>query len=833
MHRQAVATLVAASTALDRSNAPVPAEAVEVLARLRSAAAALAPGWLGLPLDQRPTDKPREMPHNLAFVRIGRAQPDLDGGFPVVVPLVGAGHLTLDTDARDPRVAGLLRALLLRLLAAAPPGAVLVRAIDHTGPTPVFAPYAPLVDAGLMPPPATDLAGARAVLTEAERWLQRHQPHQSGKVLLVVVAGLHHLEAGDMARVAALAQHGPEHGLHLIVAGWPPPPSGGPHLPRSTRITLDAASAYVSAPPGGFGTPALDSGLPHPPTPIVLDPDPPTWLVAEVCHDLRARSSRAGATKLVGLLTDDQGQFWTADSAAGLHVSIGHDGERVVTLPFNDATPHWLVGGRPASGKTSLLTIVSYGLATRYSPDELALYLVSFAADRASLAEFAPSPHDHSTLPQIRALGLAADREYGVAVLRELAAELTRRAKAAEAAAATNFADLRARHRLPRIVCVMDECQVLLDGDDPVATDAAELLGRLTRDGRSYGIHLLLASRTTNGAPEWLTKRGLGQFPVRVALPGGDGVLEPNNDAAAGLPLGRAVVNTAGGLGGPRGATRGHERIVCFPNPHVEGPTLSAVRRRLWEARGPNTPPPPVFAGDAPYDLASDPTYQAALAGQASRPAALLGRAIDVSLATAAFPFDTSSGAHLAILGPGSAAAEVLDVAARGVAAHHAPGTARFVIASLVPACDGLVGALATEIGRRHEVTMVNQVHLTQAFDQASSPDRAIPSYLVVFGMDAGEWPPQRLARLLRVGPGRGQHLLSWWREPRRFAEKLGHTAQHVAGLVFVDAPTTEVAQLLGQPIDWRARHQRGLLYDQRTGARTVFVPFTRSERAS
>src|SRR5690606_10148885 len=117
----------------------------------------------------------------------------------------------------------------------------------------------------------------------------------------------------------------------------------------------------------------------------------------------------------------------------------------------------------------------------------------------------------------------------------------------------------------------------------------------------------------------------------------------------------------------------------------------------------------PVFAGDAPYDLASDPTYQAALAGQASRPAALLGRAIDVSLATAAFPFDTSSGAHLAILGPGSAAAEVLDVAARGVAAHHAPGTARFVIASLVPACDGLVGALATEIGRRHEVTMVNQ----------------------------------------------------------------------------------------------------------------------------
>ena len=31
-----------------------------------------------------------------------------------------------------------------------------------------------------------------------------------------------------------------------------------------------------------------------------------------------------------------------------------------------------------------------------------------------------------------------------------------------------------------------------------------------------------------------------------------------------------AVVNTAGGLGGPRGATRGHERTVRFPDPHAD-----------------------------------------------------------------------------------------------------------------------------------------------------------------------------------------------------------------------------------------------------------------------
>nr|BFE67309.1 hypothetical protein GCM10020092_006100 [Actinoplanes digitatis] len=88
---------------------------------------------------------------------------------------------------------------------------------------------------------------------------------------------------------------------------------------------------------------------------------------------------------------------------------------------------------------------------------------------------------------------------------------------------------------MPRILCVIDEFQVLLAGNDPMANEAVQLLESLARKGRSYGIHLILASQTVLGVEALYAKRDsiFGQFPVRLALPGGGDVLEPTNDSAA------------------------------------------------------------------------------------------------------------------------------------------------------------------------------------------------------------------------------------------------------------------------------------------------------------
>jgi hypothetical protein len=421
-------------------------------------------------------------------------------------------------------------------------------------------------------------------------------------------------------------------------------------------------------------------------------------------------------------------------------------------------------------------------------------------------------------------------------VLRELDAEMTRRSVSYKRAGVTRFADLRAvtaeegRARpMPRILCVIDEFQVLLAGNDPMANEAVALLESLARKGRSYGIHLILASQTVLGVEALYAKRDsiFGQFPVRIALPGGGDVLEPTNDSAAGLPLGTAVVNTAGGLGGPRGATRGHERVVRFPDPHGDREALSDLRHKLWGARDPEAMPPRVFAGYAHQHLADDPTYRAALAGRAGRPAALVGRVIDVNLSTAAFPLDASPGRHLAVFGSQAVGAEVLQAAARSVAAFHAPRTVRFVISSLVAEGDELAKDLAVEIGHRQEVAVVNAAGLAAELGQEG------PGYLVVFGMDAAS--PGSLAglrQLLREGPSRGVHLLSWWRGLRRFSEETGGVAgrEDVAGLVFLNVPQQDVMVMLGQPVDWQPRENRALLHDRQADRSQTIVPFVQPE---
>jgi hypothetical protein len=858
------ATAAAAQAAVDghRPHARPPAvESAqrELAERLRAAAALLTPGWLGAPLDAVSPSTPPGGQAWPEFVRIGTAQPLDDATFPAVAPL---GHVAFDADARDPRVAGTLRAVVLRLLATAPPGSLLIRAVDAAGT--VFAPFAPLHDAGIFPPPVTDQAGVQAVLAEAEQWVRggagraaqaaRHQgrqPHppdgeqsrgpRPARTLLLAVASWPLVtEAAEMTRLLALAEDGPAAGLHLLVAGWPPPPLSAhttrQPLPHATQVSLRNPYALLGHPPGGsFATPVPAGQAPSAAlnAQVFLDPAPPHDLIDRVCRELATTVADHARVRLGDLLPGDDVQLWTANAATGLETVVGRAGDAPVVLRLGDMTPHWMVGGRSGSGKTAFIIGVLYGLCTRYGPDQLTVYLLDFK-EGVSFAEFTPTPRDPSYLPHARAVGIESDREYGVAVLRELDAEMTARSEAFKAAGVSRFADLRAAATLgapsvPRILCVIDEFQTLLTGGDRLATEAVTLLESLARKGRSYGIHLLLASQTTHGVEALYGKRDsiFGQFPVRIALPGGSDVLDPANDAAAGLPLGTAVVNTAGGLGGPRGAIRAHEQAVRFPDPHADPVALEGLRHRLWRARPAGSGPPHVFAGFAPARLEDDPVHRAARPG--SGPASvLLGRRIDVPQSTAAFPLDGAPGRHLAVLGPSSAGAGLLAAAVRSLAAQHAAGTVRFALAPLVPEAAAACRALREHLSG-HRVELLDQAGVAAALDHAGGP-----GYLVLFGADAAELPYPPLRALLRDGPAAGRHLLGWWRGLRRFTEQTGGSAgrEDVAGLVLLNLPASDAALLLAAPVDWRPRPHRALLHDRHRDRTEVIVPFAAEETA-
>ncbi|MEV0267572.1 FtsK/SpoIIIE domain-containing protein [Hamadaea sp. NPDC050747] len=833
LHRHAAAVVAAAAGALD-TYLPLPrtdiAEQHELAERLRSAAHSLAPSWLGQPLDALPASTPLGGQRRPEYVRVGTAQPLDDARFPLIVPLLGVGHLAFSADARDARVTGAIRSIVVRLLATAPSGTLIVRAVDGHGH--VFGPFAALSETGLLPEPATDREGLRAVLAEAEHWVRPSRPDQERKAkprrrdrsMLLVIAGLPALaDASDLARIVDLAKRGPAHGLHMVVAGWPPAPltpeTTQDRLPLATEISVRNPHVLVGNPPGA----SLSRSREPFNVPVYLDPDPPLELIDRVCQELGSQFAQQGSVHLLDLLPDPDHGWWAESSAGGLSVTVGISGETPISLHFADLTPHWLVGGRSGGGKTAFLIDVLYGLCTRYDPEELALYLLDFK-EGVSFSEFIPTPRDASWLPHARAVGVESDRTYGLAVLRELDAEMTRRAEMFKANGVSRYVDLRnLGETLPRIVCVIDEFQVLLAGTDRIATEAVALLESVARKGRSFGIHLILASQTVRGIEALYAKRDsiFGQFPVRVALPGGADVLEPTNESAATLQLGTAIVNTAGGLGGPRGSRRAHEKLVRFPDPHADQQILTALRQRLWQARDEHDEPPVVFSGYAEQHLDNDPLYQALKETQTeTTKAALLGRQVDVNMTTVAFPFDATPGRHLAVLGPSAEGADILVAAVRSLAAQHRPGSVRFVLAPMIPQSVAAVEALRAELQ--------SQGHDAITTEKADIPETVarVNAYLVVWGMETAG---SEARTLIREDPGRGLHLLGWWRQLRRFSEDVGFSTgrEDVAGLVFLNVPGPEVALMLGESIQWEPRPGRALVHDRHTGLTAVMVPFT------
>ncbi|MEE3917867.1 TraM recognition domain-containing protein [Micromonospora sp. BRA006-A] len=233
---------------------------------------------------------------------------------------------------------------------------------------------------------------------------------------------------------------------------------------------------------------------------------------------------------------------------------------------------------------------------------------------------------------------------------------------------------------------------MLFAGNDALARQAVDLIEELARKGRSYGLHLVLASQSTTGV-EALYGRAeaiFGQFPLRIALPGGDAVLDPRNDAARGLTVGTAVVNT--GAGAP-----GSDAEVRFPDAHAASADLAALRHELHASRPAGARPPAVFRGHETPRLTDDPAW-AALTPGTDPPYALVGRVVDVPGSPAGFALDASPGRHLAVVGTSAAGADLPGrppVPAR----QHAPGTARFLFAPLAPgttdAADDLAMTLA------------------------------------------------------------------------------------------------------------------------------------------
>jgi S-DNA-T family DNA segregation ATPase FtsK/SpoIIIE len=209
--------------------------------------------------------------------------------------------------------------------------------------------------------------------------------------------------------------------------------------------------------------------------------------------------------------------WWKESSQRRIETPIGaRGGNESLKLWFGERAEepcvHGMLGAMPGAGKSNLLHALIVGLAVRYSPEQLRLYLV----DGKGGAEFSPYRH----LPHAEVVSLNTPPELSRSVLSEVVAELGRRN---EIFIRTAVADLPAYYRkgqpeglLPRILLLVDEYQELFEGDREGVASAC--LKYLAEKARYAGIHMFLVSHRY-GAPGMLYQTAIfGSIHLRAAM---------------------------------------------------------------------------------------------------------------------------------------------------------------------------------------------------------------------------------------------------------------------------------------------------------------------------
>ncbi|AHV95630.1 cell division protein FtsK [Paenibacillus sabinae T27] len=359
----------------------------------------------------------------------------------------------------------------------------------------------------------------------------------------------------------------------------------------------------------------------------------------------RYRSSNAFIRKI----RDQWGEAacWTASSRDGISACIGWtpDGREVeFTLGRVDSEHHALLAGRSGSGKSNLLHVLIHSLCHRYAPDELQVYMLDYKQG-TEFAVYANPP-----LPQAVLVATESDPEYGTTVLAHIEQELQRRASAFKRHAVRDCAEYRKNTGLPlpRVLLIIDEFQLLFSENKDVAEAAEKSLNMLLRQGRAYGIHVLLATQTLKGIQSMSMAQLISQIGCRMALACSEEdsamILGSNNWAAAELkspPEG--ILNDANGAG-----SANRRFLIPYAEPDLIRSHLDELHERS-EQRG-FASSAKIFNGAHLPPIPDSRSYAAQLAG-AGEPALVLGEKLDFSGNPLRLAFDRQQPGHLLIAG--------------------------------------------------------------------------------------------------------------------------------------------------------------------------------------
>jgi S-DNA-T family DNA segregation ATPase FtsK/SpoIIIE len=312
---------------------------------------------------------------------------------------------------------------------------------------------------------------------------------------------------------------------------------------------------------------------------LTVSSGPDATLEREILEKLVAARPPERRLGWEDLVQPRDGRIWAESPDQRIETPVGGAGvSQLLRVWFgvdDDGRPcaHGMLGAMPGAGKSNLYHVLILGLAVRYSPKDLRMYLID--------GKFGVEFQDYRDLPHADVVSLHTPPEVSRSVLESLLDEMERRNALFARAGVVDLTGYRRAGQpsgpVPRVLLLVDEYQELFEGDrDGVAS---KQLLQLAQQGRSAGIHMLLGAQKFGVVGLMHQAAVMGSIHLRIAMQlphdAVQALAEFGRDgrrliAACDLP-GKAVINDQSG-----DDSRNHAGKVAF---------LTADKRREWLAR--------------------------------------------------------------------------------------------------------------------------------------------------------------------------------------------------------------------------------------------------------
>jgi S-DNA-T family DNA segregation ATPase FtsK/SpoIIIE len=548
--------------------------------------------------------------------------------------------------------------------------------------------------------------------------------------------------------------------------------------------------------------------------------------------------------------------MWKEETTELLRVPIGRSGAtKFQYLEIGSGTrQHALIAGKTGSGKSTLFHVIITNLAMRCSPEQVEFYLVDFKKG----VEFKCYGSRH--LPHAKVVAVESDREFGLSVLQRVDDELRRRGDLFRKVGAQDLAGYKragGSEPMPRTLLMIDEFQEFFTEEDRVSQGAAVLLDRIVRQGRAFGIHVILGSQTLGGAYT-LARATIGQMVIRIALQCNEAdaflIMDQDNPAPRLLSRpGEGIYNDAAG------SIEGNSPFqAVWLSDRTRDGCLAKVRARA-DNSGKQYPGPIVFEGNAPADVRENFELREALQKTPSQtPAQVsvwLGAPNSIKGPTEAI-FRRQSGNHLLVIGQSEErTGTLLSVALASLAAQYPKDAAQFYILDSTPqgfpqreAMDRLAQSLphkSVSVGMANlaEIMAGLGEELKQRADNESSGSEI---FVLIQGLQNfkklrqedefsfssssssdGPTPAATLMSLITEGSARGIHVIATCDTYNNVNRFLGRKAltEFEMRVVF-QMSASDSASLIDAPAASTLGLHRALLYNDREGSLETFRPY-------